>query len=178
MEVPRVTTPDLRPSAVIRCPQGFFSVAFVILGLSACDDSSTSPVLPGSIYEGEWVGQAHGSPMSLSIGQFEGLGGSEGRIGWESHNWRLSLKFDPRVAEGMRGLESRALDLGLHPGDNQPDVLRERLGSAGPPFFAALRQVQQDAIVQSDIADLLLDQAVTLMATLRAELIGDQQAAS
>jgi len=65
-------------------------VAFVILGLSACDDSSTSPVLPGSIYEGEWVGQAHGSPMSLSIGQFEGLGGSEGRIRWESHNWRLS----------------------------------------------------------------------------------------
>jgi hypothetical protein len=81
-----------------------------------------------------------------------------------------NLKFDPRVQEGMRDLERGALELGLHPGDGQAVVLRERLSLADAPFFAGLRRVQQDAIVQSDIADLLLIQAVDLMGMLRDEL--------
>lgn len=75
-------------------------------------------------------------------------------------------------------LSAEPLELGLHPGDGQAVVLRERLGSADAPFFAALRRVQQDAIVQSDIADLLLVQAVDLMRTLRDELGSDDRAAS
>ena len=89
-----------------------------------------------------------------------------------------NLKFDPRVEDGVRDLVVRSLDLGLHHGDDQVAVLRDRMDSAGPPFFAALRRVQQDAIVQSDIADLLLARAVELMAILRGELGDDDRAAS
>lgn len=81
-----------------------------------------------------------------------------------------NLKFDPRVRNGMRDLEQGSLELGLHHGDNQGSMIRERLGLAGPRYFAALRRVQQDAIVQGDIADLLLGRGSTLLAELRAEL--------
>ena len=134
---------------------------------------------------------AIGSPTDLDVasgayGAFSGEGGQRlvrnQSLRRAIHSYYSSiqsnLKFDPRVTAGMGDLERRSLELGVHPGDDQAAVLRERLGSAGPPFFAALRRVQQDAIVQSDIAELLLTQAMALMEILRAELARGDQAAS
>jgi hypothetical protein len=84
-----------------------------------------------------------------------------------------NLKFDPRVRDSMRELDRRSVELGLHSGDADAALVRQRLSRAGPSYFAALRTVQQDAVVQGDIADLLLSQAVALMADLAEELQRD-----
>lgn len=161
-------------------------------GIRVIGDLEDLGPYPTDLTDRQLVGAfaAIGAPSDLDVasgayGEFSGEGGRRlvrnQSLRRAIHSYyspvQSNLKFDPRVTEGLRSLESRALDLGVHPGDNQPAVLRERLSSAGSPFFAALRRVQQDAIVQSDIADLLLTQAVTLMETLRAELAGDDRAA-
>jgi len=89
-----------------------------------------------------------------------------------------NLKFDPRVGTSLHDLKRLSLELGLHHADDCGALLRERLTSAEAQYFDALRRVQQDAIVQSDIAELLLAEAVSLMMTVGAELGRGDQAAS
>ncbi len=128
---------------------------------------------------------AIGAPSDLDVasgayGEFSGAGGQRlvrnQVLRRAIHEYYASVqsnvKFDPRVNQGMRELSGRLIDLGLDHGDDRGALIRERLRSADPAFFASLRMVQVDAIVQGDIADVLLGQARSLIEAILEEVDG------